>query len=91
MVVVAYAAKKFVLEAYVKEAREVVEFVKVWSPVQVFAFPMLRESVPADPPTKAPKVPEYEREEPTVAVVVATDWTPLVPAPYMSWDAESVV
>ena len=41
----------------------------------MFALPRLSESVPEAPPTSAPNVPEYESDEPIVAVVVATDDT----------------
>ena len=82
LVVVAFAAKKLVLDAYVNDAREVVELVKVWSALQVFAFERLSASVPALPPTRAPKVPLYESEAPIVAVVVATFWSEPFPAPY---------
>ena len=40
------------------DAMDDVALVNVWSAVQVFAFPVFRESVPALPPTSAPKVPE---------------------------------
>ena len=33
---------------------------------------MFSDNVPAEPPSIAPSVPEYESDEPTVAVVVAT-------------------
>ena len=50
--------------------------------VHEFAFAVLRESVPATPPTSAPIVPLYESDPPIVADVVATFCTPLVPLPY---------
>ena len=59
--------------------------------VQVFALPVLRERVPAAPPTSAPKVPLYEREPPMVAVVVETLESPVVPLPYKSWLLVKVV
>ena len=75
MVVVAVAPK------YARYAEKSVEeaFVNVWSAVQLLAFPVLRESVPALPPTRNPRVPEYASDPPTVAVVVATDWYTLFP------------
>ena len=57
---VAFAAKKFVVDAYVNEASEVVELVKVWSALHVFAFERFKDATP----------PAYE--SPPEKVVVAT-------------------
>ena len=41
----------------------------------MFALARFKERVPAPPPSIAPIVPEYESDEPMVAVEVATEFT----------------
>jgi len=80
MVVVAVPPK------YARYAEKSVDdaFENCWSAVQVLAFAVLSESVPAEPPTSAPKVPLYESDEPIVAVVVATEVSEPTPEAYTS-------
>jgi hypothetical protein len=80
--VVAEPAKRLVDDAYVEEKSVEEALEKVCRAVQVLALLRLRASVPFAPPTSAPKVPEYESEEPMVAEVVATEVREPMPEAY---------
>jgi len=74
---------RLVVDAVVNDPYVVEENANVCSAVHELALPRLSESVPDAPPTRLPRVPEYESEAPTVGVDVPTDCNAPVPAPYI--------
>lgn len=65
-------ANRFVVEAYVNDASEVLELANVCSAVQVFGLARLSERVELLPPRSAPRVPVTESDELVASDVVAT-------------------
>ena len=74
---------RFVVDAVVNDPYVVDENANDCSAVHELALPRLRDRFPDTPPTRLPNVPEYESEAPTVGVLVPTDCSAPVPAPYI--------